>query len=296
MKMKTHNLILGTLLSLVLLFGQGLHAQKSLLWEVTAPNGRISYLFGTYHLVGSEYLEAHSGVAEAYASSDKVVVETVIDSSKLMQVAAMSMMNENTLWDFYDTAQFETIDSEFSSVTGMSLSNMMQMKPVAVAMFYSLSIAQQELAKSGLNFSGQPIDVFFASDAGKKGKELVTLETMMEQMEMIYNSETLEQQAEMLLAMIQDADVEDVSIELLKYYEEEDIEAMAKLSEEIGNDYGDMAVLLDNRNNKWLETLKPVLEEGKVFIAVGALHLPGEEGLIGLLRDQGFKVVGVGIE
>lgn len=288
--MKKQGLIFGVLLSLVFLFGEGLRAQNSLLWEVTAPNGRVSYLFGTYHLVGSEYLKAHSHVAEVYAASERVVVETVIDSSKLMEVAAMSIMHENTLWDFFDTAQFEAIDAEFSAVTGMSLNSMAQLKPVAVAMFYSLSIAQQELSKSGLNFSGQPIDVYFAADAGKKGKEVVSLETMMEQMELIYNSETPEEQAEMLLSMIEDADVEDVSIELLKYYEEEDIEAMAKLSEEIGNDYGDMAVLLDNRNNQWIEKLKPVLEEGKAFIAVGALHLPGDEGLIELLTDAGYTL------
>ena len=240
--------------------------------------------------MGSEYLDAHTMVAQAYMSSETVVVETVIDSSKLMQVAAMSVMQANTLWDFYDTTQFETIDEEFNAVTGMSLHTMAQMKPVAIAMFYSLSIAQRELAKSGLNFSGQPIDVYFAHNGAKNGKEIVTLETMMEQMEMIYNSEPLEEQAEMLLAMVEEAEVEDISIELLKYYEKEDIRAMARLSEEIDHDYGDMAVLLDNRNNKWIDKLKPILADGDAFIAVGALHLPGEEGLIELLTEAGYTL------
>ena len=288
--MKKQSLILGALFGFIIFLGEGLQAQKSLLWEITDPSGKTSYLFGTYHLVGSEYLEAHESVAEAYQSSETVVVETVIDSSKLMQVAVMSVMQANTLWDFYDTTQFETIDEEFSAVTGMSLNTMAQMKPVAIAMFYSLSIAQRELAKSGLNFSGQPIDVYFANNGARNGKEVVTLETMMEQMEMIYNSESLEEQAEMLLAMIEEAEVEDVSIELLKYYEKEDIRAMARLSEEIDHEYGDMAVLLDNRNKKWIEKLKPVLAEGNAFIAVGALHLPGEEGLIALLSNAGYTL------
>lgn len=288
--MKKYTLVLGALFGLFLFVGDGIQAQKGLLWEITDPNGKTSFLFGTYHLVGSEYLDVHTPVASAYASSETVVVETLIDSSKLMQVATMSMMTENTLWDFYDTVQFESIDSEFKDVTGMSLTSMTQMKPIAIAMFYSLSIAQQELAKSELNFSGLPIDLYFAQQAGKSGKEVVPLETMMEQMDMLYNSDPLEEQAEMLLEMINDTTVEDISIALLDYYEAENLEAMAKLSEEVGNDYGDMAVLLDNRNNKWIDQLKPILAKGDAFIAVGALHLPGEEGLLVLLTEEGYKL------
>ena len=288
--MKKNKFILGALLALSVILGIDLKAQNSLLWEITDPNGNTSFLFGTYHLVGSDYLNDHVKVSEAYSSSERVVVETVIDSSKLMQVASMSMMQGNTLWDFYDTAQFEFIDDEFKQVTGMPLTNMVQLKPVAVAMFYSLTIAQQELANSGLNFSGQPIDMYFASNGSKSGKEVVTLETMMEQMEMLYNSDPLEEQAEMLLDMMEDTTVKSVNIELLKYYEEGNIEAMAKLAEEMGDDYGDMAVLLDNRNNKWVEQLKPLIAEGDAFIAVGALHLPGKEGLISLLKAEGYKV------
>jgi uncharacterized protein YbaP (TraB family) len=34
----------------------------------------------------------------------------------------------------------------------------------------------------------------------------------------------------------------------------------------------------------------PVLATGDAFIAVGALHLPGEEGLVELLRAQGYRL------
>ena len=290
MNIKRQGFIVVILAAFTMFFEVPMQAQNSLLWEISAPNGNTSYIFGTYHLIGSDYLADHPKVAEAYASAEKVVVETVIDSSKLMEVAAMSVMQNQTLWDFYDTAQFELINTEFSEVTGMPLTSMTQLKPVAIAMFYSLSIAQQELVNSGLNFSGQPIDVYFAGKGRRSGKEVISLETMMEQMEMLYNSDSLEEQAKMLLTLMEDSTVTDISVTLLEYYEEEDIEAMAKLADETGDDYGDMAVLLDNRNNKWIEKLEPVLDEGNAFIAVGALHLPGREGLIQLLKDRGFEI------
>jgi uncharacterized protein YbaP (TraB family) len=34
----------------------------------------------------------------------------------------------------------------------------------------------------------------------------------------------------------------------------------------------------------------PHLAEGKAFIAVGALHLPGKNGLVALLRGAGYTV------
>ncbi|MDZ7847866.1 MAG: TraB/GumN family protein [Owenweeksia sp.] len=51
-----------------------------------------------------------------------------------------------------------------------------------------------------------------------------------------------------------------------------------------------MTALVDDRNLKWLEKLRPLLDDGNVFVAVGALHLPGENGLITLLRKEGYEV------
>ena len=51
-----------------------------------------------------------------------------------------------------------------------------------------------------------------------------------------------------------------------------------------------MAALLDNRNQKWAEMLPAQMQEKPLFIAVGALHLPGENGMINLLRQKGYQV------
>ena len=50
------------------------------------------------------------------------------------------------------------------------------------------------------------------------------------------------------------------------------------------------AALIDGRNRAWIKVLAPELATSGVFAAFGALHLPGESGVIELLRAQGFEV------
>ena len=47
---------------------------------------------------------------------------------------------------------------------------------------------------------------------------------------------------------------------------------------------------IDARNVRMMESLLPLIEESRVFVAIGALHLPGQSGLINLLRKQGFQM------
>ena len=48
--------------------------------------------------------------------------------------------------------------------------------------------------------------------------------------------------------------------------------------------------MFDDRNRAWLEKLAPDLEQGGLFLAVGAGHYAGEAGLVELLRARGFVV------
>jgi uncharacterized protein len=54
-----------------------------------------------------------------------------------------------------------------------------------------------------------------------------------------------------------------------------------------------MFELLDQRNHRMVTRLHTLLQQGKLFIAIGALHLPGENGVLHLLEQQGYKVTPV---
>jgi hypothetical protein len=52
-------------------------------------------------------------------------------------------------------------------------------------------------------------------------------------------------------------------------------------------------LLVDRRNKVMVARAVPLIDEGATFIAVGALHLIGDKGLVALLRDEGYAVTRV---
>lgn len=51
-----------------------------------------------------------------------------------------------------------------------------------------------------------------------------------------------------------------------------------------------IAVMVDWRNAEWMPRLSRYVTAGNALIVVGAMHLPGDRGLINLLRKEGFQV------
>ncbi|MDZ7847868.1 MAG: TraB/GumN family protein [Owenweeksia sp.] len=153
--------------------------EQGLLWEVRSPTGSVSHLFGTYHL---HWL----GVPRSAATGRKGLWQrhrcgggkTEIDSTRFLKVARMGMMRQHTLSDFYDTAQYQIIDREMTRVAGIGLNSLLKLKPVNISMMYTLALAQEELSRSDMVYSGPPMDLHFASEARESGKSVHTLETM----------------------------------------------------------------------------------------------------------------------
>ena len=53
--------------------------------------------------------------------------------------------------------------------------------------------------------------------------------------------------------------------------------------------------MISSRNRVMAENAGPILAKGNAFVAVGALHLPGPEGLIELFRKAGYTVTAAGV-
>ena len=85
---------------------------------------------------------------------------------------------------------------------------------------------------------------------------------------------------------------------LTNAYMNQDLNTMLKISEERKGDQcdalpGEEDVLIYNRNKAWAEKLPAIMKAAPTFVAVGALHLPGEKGLLNLLKRQGYTVEAV---
>ena len=263
--------------------------EKSLLWEISGPEGKISYLFGTYHLLGSDFINENPTLNNVYSNANNIVVETVIDSAQLPQMAQYSMMQES-IKGMLDSTDYLLLSEKIEPLVGAPMVFLDNMKPMALATMLTLQMATAETPDTFL-FEGMPIDQFFAWDAKKKNKNILPLETMLEQIELLFNSETVEDQLEALMYMVKEPEeMQEMTQNTIKAYIQQDLDAMVDISNDYEEDMGDMTKLLDERNENWIPKLKPLLAEGSTFIAVGALHLPGELGLLELLRAEGYTL------
>lgn len=281
--------------------GLGILNGEGLFWKIEKEALAPSYLLGTMHVTDSRVLRMPQGAAEAHASAKTIVIESdeILDEKKAM--AAMLAKPELTM--FTDGRSIENllapqdrrILEEGLRSRGLSLSSVSRMKPWMLAGFVASSACEMARKAEGASF----LDKKIALDAMAAGKPVKGLETLVEQLEAI---------AEMPMEFHLQALVETVRLG-----EEMDnvVETMTELylagktgmtmpalraitPSETADDESVYAAfesaVISDRNKRMASRAVPILAEGSAFIAVGALHLPGRDGLVELLRGQGFTV------
>ncbi|MFN4122143.1 MAG: TraB/GumN family protein [Flavobacteriales bacterium] len=268
-------------------------SENSLFWEISGKGlKKPSYMFGTYHLLNDTYLSELPNVKKAFENASGVVVEMVIDSSKLMSLGMLSVMTETTLDKLVSPEVFEKLKEVVTNTLGPQVAMAMNMlKPNAVmaplVMAYNREYNSEILNK----YPGVPLDLFFSSDAKKRGIPVIGLESMEDQFKVLYTRQPVEKQAESLVKLVEDKDmVIKMQTDLLQFYLANDLEQLNKMYDEYSDKYGESDYLLKDRNIRWMEVFPDILAKGNQFIGVGALHLPGEFGMITLLRKAGYTV------
>ena len=78
--------------------------------------------------------------------------------------------------------------------------------------------------------------------------------------------------------------------DLLKIYFENDISKIYRIYQESIKENGDMDFLIKKRNDNWMQTLPALFKKQSNFVAVGALHLAGPDGLVEQLKKMGYTV------
>lgn len=265
-----------------------------LLWKISNPHSTRaapSYLFGTIHSEDPRVLHLPPKVQTAFDESAHFCTEVVFDAQASL-VLAQSML-------FSNGQNLRAVIGErlFSKVAVLMADHrvpeqsLLQMKPWAV-----LTVLSSPKKKSG-----QFLDMALYERARQQGKSTCGLETAKEQAT-IFNAAPVEDQVLLLRETVrQYPRLPDFFARLMDRYLARDLAGLVALSEE--NSPTDAAVkrvyeafmtrLLDRRNPRMLTRMTAILQEGGAFIAVGALHLPGEQGLLQLLYQQGYALEAV---
>lgn len=262
-----------------------------LLWEISGNHlKQKSYLFGSHHLVPISFLDSIKGIYPAFNSCENVVGEIILDDpaviKKLQQVAVIT--TGKTTKDWLTDAQYAVADSILKSTIGMGLQELRFFKPAMIENIYVLALYDRYFQRD----EDFQIDSYFQKIGKKEGKRLFSLETVEEQIQLLLENKSLEEQAQSLYETLTSSAKLLTQIEALNgKYLAQDLDGLLELNNnDTTQTEEERFALIDKRNIRWAEILPKQLALGNNFIIVGAMHLPGENGLIHLLQKQGYKV------
>ena len=266
--------------------------KAQILWRVTG-NGleNPSYLFGTHHLIDSEKVPALQKALTFVNEVDAVVNEIDMSDMQALQMKIMqgAMMQGKTIKDLVSAEDYILLNAAFKELLGVGLDQLGAFKPAMLTTMYS--VVQYSKAKK-LTKEPEALDIIIQKAGKKANKEIVALETADEQIEVLFNSLTLEKQAEILVKSVKE---KEKGIEQMQKLDEAYLAGDLKKMEELYSEDEDMTeeykkALVDTRNLKWISKLNKLFETKSGVVAVGCLHLVGETGLIKQLEKNGFSV------
>ena len=274
-------------------------ASSQLLWKVTGNNlARPSYIMGTYHMAPASMMDKIGGMEQALQGCDVVVGEIEKESllsqeAQLAMAQAMIAPPDSTLDKLFspdDYAIIEGVFNKYFGTMGVKLSQMNMLKPGAISMQMQ---AMQALKNFPTFNQSEFIDMAVQTRANELGRPSIGLETVEEQIDLLFNG-PLTEQAEGLLDACKKDDLFMVqSSALVEAYMSQDLSKIEKVisDPELGGDDAEaMDALIYDRNRAWAAKLVQMMPERACLVCVGAGHLPGTQGLLQLLRDRGYTV------
>jgi uncharacterized protein YbaP (TraB family) len=259
---------------------------SALYWKVLRDGETVGFLLGTIHSEDPRVLDFSEAFMDELESNQVFAMEmvpnlpTMAKLTEYMQYADGTTLESQVGPERY--ARLETVLGAYQIPAGW----IDHMKVWAVMM--TLSVPPPE--------TGFFMDFSLSLRAAGAGLKVVGLETLEQQLSFLENMPMEFQLALLDSALDEYGEVKAIHSQMVDCYLEGDLaalkqvsnEQMQKLPAEAGEYF--MAQGIDARNGRMIDALVPRFDAGRVFTAVGALHLPGEHGLVALLRARGFEL------
>ena len=275
----------------------------AILYRIERDGRAPSFLFGTMHMTDPRVTDLPAFARAAFEAAGTVVVETteILDpaaaQAALMERPELTMFTDDRRISDFLTGADEARLRRGLSERGLHLALVDRMKPWLVAAMVALPECETARKRAGAEI----LDIALARRAVAAGKELVGLETIVEQLDAMASLPMEFHVRGLVETVALGARIDDVIETMIVLYDAGRTglvwPALRALTPEATEDEGSYAAfertMVTARNRTMAERVAPWLERGGAFIAVGALHLPGEEGLANLFAEAGYKVTPV---
>lgn len=260
----------------------------SLLFEITGKNlKKPSYLFGTIHIICPADMISMEKIMPYLDQTEQLLMEIDMDNAEEIQLMSKGLMmaGGKTLKDFLTADEYAKVDQMFKDKMGVSIENLKQVKPI----FLSIMIATSPKVLGCAPPGSYETSLLTAATARKKAIE--GLETVGSQFALM-DKQPLEKQARDLYKMALDPQkaIGDFK-KLMETYKAQNSEQLYDLIVvQMAEDRDFKTKILDERNKNWIPKIEKAIAEKPSFIAVGGGHLGGKNGVINLLKAQGYKI------
>jgi uncharacterized protein len=286
--MKNIKLLFIALLGFALsLNAQTKKATNTLLWEVSGKGlKKPSYLFGTHHFTNKDFVDTMQVLQDKLKSVDGVVGEIVMDNTLQGRMAPFLVMKNNTLDSLFTPAEYREVDDYIKARNqAVNLKQLNRFKPAMVGVLIML------LDNPEMKNLTNGIDESFQKYAKNNAKSIYGLETAEYQGALLFDDD-LQKQKKALLKSVRESDKNKTKLqELTANYQAQDLDKLTNLFKAQDEETKEfMTEMLKNRNQRWLDQLPALMEKESLFIAVGAGHLVGIEGLIKGLQAKGYTL------
>lgn len=274
----------------------------SLFWRIDKDGVDPSYLFGTMHVADPRVLALPDEVREAFEGARMLVIETtdVLDQSKMMAALLarpelMMFTDETTLFSLLSAEDRKAVEAALEK-RGIPPASVAKMKPWMIASMVALP--ECEMARKA---AGAPVlDAMLAQQAKAAGKPVEGLESAADQLGAMASLPMEFHMRGLVDTLALGERLDDVIETMIVLYLDGEtgmfwpfFRASLPSQDEDGGFAAFEETMVTARNRTMAEGAVPFLEEGGAFIAVGALHLAGPEGVVALLREAGYTATAV---
>ncbi|WP_299623606.1 TraB/GumN family protein [Pelagibius sp.] len=262
------------------------------LWRVERPGGPPSHIMGTIHVADPRVRDLPVPIREAFESSRRAAFELLPDPEVRQTVQqAQRLPTKKSLAKLLDKDTYRKTLA-VAARYGLPAEAVDQMQPWALAILFQTPPDEFRRRLDG----DLILDAWLIQWAYDLGMRVVALEKPEEQMS-LFDAFEPRDQVEMLREILTQLEEEPNGVErLIDDYLDGSmtaayrrVEEMARADKEPGaRQFKEL--FLDARNHTMVRRMIPLLQEGHAFVAVGALHMPGEEGILNLLERRGYRV------
>ena len=268
-------------------------ANAQLLWQISGNStNQKSYLFATNKLADISFLDSVPNLFKVWGRCDKVITEMAIHDFEAQKALAQAALlpHDSTISMLYSADEYRLIEASFMQTVKLPFDKLGRMKPAYLTELYRNELLTKELHYDDNRSS----ENFFQTVAMQQAIPVYALDDTGEALYMMFDREPMHWQQKELLRIVQYPERElQTEKAVLRYYKNglltELVYEVSMPDNQSTLSFSDCQVFW-RRNLNWCKRLRPYLEQGNAFICLNALYLGGEQGLINVLRQNGYKV------